>query len=168
MRITRHFLTVGNRRVHYTRAGEGPAVCLLHASPCSAIGRTSSLTCATFPFVIARCKMCASSAPLQALLRARQIARHAASCRRRELRLSLASRVSSPKLRQVASMPSPRSTRHTSSIFESISTQTKFVTRLVGGEFVQLDCPLGRDGRKDPQGSWKLSWVSHSRKARGS
>ena len=36
MRITRHFLTVGNRRVHYTRAGEGPAVCLLHASPCSA------------------------------------------------------------------------------------------------------------------------------------
>ena len=98
------------------------------ASPCSAIGRTSSLTCATFPFVIASRKMCASSAPLQALLRARQIARHAASCRRRELRLSLASRVSSPKLSKVASMPSPRSTRHTSSpIFESISTQTKFV-----------------------------------------
>lgn len=36
MRITRHFATIGNRRVHYTRAGEGPAVCLLHASPCSA------------------------------------------------------------------------------------------------------------------------------------
>jgi len=33
---------------------------------------------------------------------------------------------------------------------------------------VQLDCPLERDGRRDPQGSWKLSWVSHSRKARGS
>lgn len=36
MRITKHFLTVGNRRVHYTRAGDGPAVALLHASPCSA------------------------------------------------------------------------------------------------------------------------------------
>jgi pimeloyl-ACP methyl ester carboxylesterase len=36
MRLTRHFATVGNRRVHYTRMGEGPAVCLLHASPCSA------------------------------------------------------------------------------------------------------------------------------------
>ncbi len=35
-RITRHFVTVGNRRVHYTRAGEGPAVALLHASACSA------------------------------------------------------------------------------------------------------------------------------------
>jgi pimeloyl-ACP methyl ester carboxylesterase len=36
MKVTRHFLTLGNRRVHYTRAGNGPAVCLLHASPCSA------------------------------------------------------------------------------------------------------------------------------------
>lgn len=36
MKVTKHFLTVGNRRVHYTRAGDGPAVCLLHASPCSA------------------------------------------------------------------------------------------------------------------------------------
>ncbi len=35
-RITRHFVTVGHRRVHYTRAGEGPAVALLHASACSA------------------------------------------------------------------------------------------------------------------------------------
>lgn len=36
MKISRHFVTVGNRRVHYHRAGEGPAVVLLHASPCSA------------------------------------------------------------------------------------------------------------------------------------
>lgn len=36
MRITRHFVTVGKRRVHYLRAGSGPAVALLHASPCSA------------------------------------------------------------------------------------------------------------------------------------
>ena len=36
MKITKHFVTVGNRRVHYHRAGEGPAVVLLHASPCSA------------------------------------------------------------------------------------------------------------------------------------
>ncbi len=36
MKITKHFVTVGNRRVHYHRAGEGPAVALLHASPCSA------------------------------------------------------------------------------------------------------------------------------------
>ena len=35
-RITRHFVTVGHRRVHYTRAGDGPAVALLHASACSA------------------------------------------------------------------------------------------------------------------------------------
>jgi pimeloyl-ACP methyl ester carboxylesterase len=36
VRVTRHFVTVGNRRVHYHRAGEGPALALLHASPCSA------------------------------------------------------------------------------------------------------------------------------------
>jgi len=35
-RITRHFVTVGGRRVHYTRAGDGPPVLMLHASPCSA------------------------------------------------------------------------------------------------------------------------------------
>lgn len=35
MRITKHFVTVGQRRVHYLRAGQGPAVALLHASPCS-------------------------------------------------------------------------------------------------------------------------------------
>jgi pimeloyl-ACP methyl ester carboxylesterase len=33
--ITRHFVTVGNRRVHYRRAGEGPPIVLLHASPVS-------------------------------------------------------------------------------------------------------------------------------------
>lgn len=36
MKITKHFVTVGARRVHYLRAGSGPAVALLHASPCSA------------------------------------------------------------------------------------------------------------------------------------
>lgn len=36
MKITKHFVTVGQRRVHYHRAGEGPPVVLLHASPCSA------------------------------------------------------------------------------------------------------------------------------------
>ncbi|MGH7152666.1 MAG: alpha/beta fold hydrolase, partial [Acetobacteraceae bacterium] len=35
-RITRHFVSVGERRVHYTRAGDGPPVLMLHASPCSA------------------------------------------------------------------------------------------------------------------------------------
>ncbi len=34
--ITKHFVTVGTRRVHYTRAGSGPAICLFHPSPCSA------------------------------------------------------------------------------------------------------------------------------------
>ncbi len=34
--ITKHFVTVGNRRVHYSRAGSGPSVCLFHPSPCSA------------------------------------------------------------------------------------------------------------------------------------
>lgn len=36
MKITKHFVTVGTRRVHYLRAGSGPAVALLHSSPCSA------------------------------------------------------------------------------------------------------------------------------------
>jgi pimeloyl-ACP methyl ester carboxylesterase len=36
MRITKHFVTIGARRVHYLRAGNGPAVAMLHASPCSA------------------------------------------------------------------------------------------------------------------------------------
>ncbi len=36
VRVTRHFVTVGARRVHYHRAGDGPAVVLLHASACSA------------------------------------------------------------------------------------------------------------------------------------
>ena len=36
MNITKHFVTVDNRRVHYLRAGAGPAVALLHSSPCSA------------------------------------------------------------------------------------------------------------------------------------
>ena len=36
MKITKHFVTVGKRRVHYLRAGSGPALAMLHASPCSA------------------------------------------------------------------------------------------------------------------------------------
>jgi pimeloyl-ACP methyl ester carboxylesterase len=36
MRITKHFITVGKRRVHYLRTGSGPALAMLHASPCSA------------------------------------------------------------------------------------------------------------------------------------
>lgn len=36
MNITKHFVTVGTRRVHYLRAGSGPALAMLHASPCSA------------------------------------------------------------------------------------------------------------------------------------
>jgi pimeloyl-ACP methyl ester carboxylesterase len=35
MNLTKHFVTVGNRRVHYLRAGHGPALAMLHASPCS-------------------------------------------------------------------------------------------------------------------------------------
>jgi len=35
MQIARHFVTVGARRVHYLRAGQGPALVLLHASACS-------------------------------------------------------------------------------------------------------------------------------------
>jgi hypothetical protein len=62
------------------------------------IGRTSSLTCSAFSGVTLSRKMRPSSALPQVLLRACQIARHAASCRRRELRLSLASRDSSLKL----------------------------------------------------------------------
>jgi len=36
MRIAKHFVTVGNRRVHYLRAGSGPALAMLHACPVSA------------------------------------------------------------------------------------------------------------------------------------
>ena len=32
-KITRHFVTVGSRQVHYRRAGSGPPVVLLHPSP---------------------------------------------------------------------------------------------------------------------------------------
>lgn len=35
MRIRKHFVSVGGRRVHYLRAGTGPALVLLHASACS-------------------------------------------------------------------------------------------------------------------------------------
>lgn len=35
MQIARHFVSVGARRVHYLRAGQGPALVLLHASACS-------------------------------------------------------------------------------------------------------------------------------------
>ncbi|MDO9279909.1 MAG: alpha/beta fold hydrolase [Polaromonas sp.] len=34
--ITKHFVTVGSRRLHYHRAGVGPVLVLLHASACSA------------------------------------------------------------------------------------------------------------------------------------
>jgi len=34
--VLRGFVTVGDRRLHYIRQGQGPAVVLLHASPCSA------------------------------------------------------------------------------------------------------------------------------------
>lgn len=36
MQLKRRFLTVGNRRVHYFRAGEGPPAVLIHSSPASA------------------------------------------------------------------------------------------------------------------------------------
>ena len=36
MRIAKHVVMVGDRRVHYLRAGTGPALVLLHASACSA------------------------------------------------------------------------------------------------------------------------------------
>ncbi len=36
MRITKHFVTVGQRRVHYLRAGSGPALAMLHSCPVSA------------------------------------------------------------------------------------------------------------------------------------
>jgi pimeloyl-ACP methyl ester carboxylesterase len=36
MLIEKHFVSVGTRRVHYLRAGAGPALVLLHASACSA------------------------------------------------------------------------------------------------------------------------------------
>lgn len=36
MKIDKHFVTVGQRRVHYLRAGGGPALAMLHACPVSA------------------------------------------------------------------------------------------------------------------------------------
>jgi len=37
LRVTRHFVTVGNRLVHYRRAGSGPPVVVLHQSPMSSL-----------------------------------------------------------------------------------------------------------------------------------
>lgn len=36
-RLSRHFVTVGQRHVHYRRAGDGPPVLLLHESPLSSV-----------------------------------------------------------------------------------------------------------------------------------
>jgi pimeloyl-ACP methyl ester carboxylesterase len=36
-RVTRHYVTVGNRLVHYRRAGSGPPVVVLHQSPMSSL-----------------------------------------------------------------------------------------------------------------------------------
>lgn len=33
MKITRHFITIGNRRVHYRKAGSGPTLLMVHQSP---------------------------------------------------------------------------------------------------------------------------------------
>lgn len=33
MKITRHFVTIGNRRVHYRKAGSGPPLLMVHQSP---------------------------------------------------------------------------------------------------------------------------------------
>ena len=33
MTITRHFIRVGNRRVHYRKAGSGPTLLMVHQSP---------------------------------------------------------------------------------------------------------------------------------------
>jgi len=41
--ITRHFVTVGSRQVHYRRAGSGPPVFLLHASPGSSASMTAMI-----------------------------------------------------------------------------------------------------------------------------
>ncbi len=41
MTITRHFVSVGDRQVHYRRAGDGPPVVLLHASPSSSWALTT-------------------------------------------------------------------------------------------------------------------------------
>ncbi len=38
VRIERHFATVGERQVHYRRAGHGPPVILLHEAPLSSLG----------------------------------------------------------------------------------------------------------------------------------
>jgi pimeloyl-ACP methyl ester carboxylesterase len=43
IRISRHFVTVGDRQVHYRRAGSGPAVILLHASPGSSAAMIGSI-----------------------------------------------------------------------------------------------------------------------------
>lgn len=49
-RTTRHVVTVGPRRVHYTRCGEGPPVLMLHESPCSAkvLRRTQEILATRF------------------------------------------------------------------------------------------------------------------------
>ena len=77
-----------------------------------------------------------SSALPQVLLWACKVARHAALCRRLQLRLSLPSQVSSLKLSEVTRRPSPRSTRHTSSPHEG-RTPTHKLMMMINGFYSQ-------------------------------
>jgi pimeloyl-ACP methyl ester carboxylesterase len=50
--ITRHFVTVGDRQVHYRRAGSGPPVFLLHASPGSSLSMVRTMGRLTDKFTV--------------------------------------------------------------------------------------------------------------------
>ena len=51
-KITRHFVTVGDRQVHYRRAGAGPVVLMLHASPGSSASMIGMINQASDKFTV--------------------------------------------------------------------------------------------------------------------
>ncbi len=66
--IQRHFVMVGNRAVHYLRAGEGPCVVLLHGSPESSLALISLINILKdrFTVIVLDNPGCGNSDPLEA------------------------------------------------------------------------------------------------------
>ena len=50
--ISKHFITIGHRQVHYLRSGSGPALLLLHTSPLSSASLTPMIDALSDSFTV--------------------------------------------------------------------------------------------------------------------